>query len=154
MNEKIFSILLLIASVFFQKGSITVLANTQVTQVTQIQKEWNEPILVYGENLTFQQIEIVNSAFGIQDVSTVVRQVATTADASKYLDFDTTGAQMLSSVLVEKQSKNFGVQVIIKTPGLITSVTKTQYTNASITAGIKDVKISIAAPTKLLENML
>ena len=154
MNEKFFSILLLIASVFFQKGSITVLANTQVTQVTQIQKEWNEPILVYGENLTFQQIEIVNSAFGIQDVSTVVRQVATTADASKYLGFDTTGAQMLSSVLVEKQSKNFGVQVIIKTPGLITSVTKTQYTNASITAGIKDVKISIAAPTKLLENML
>ena len=152
--KKFFSILLLIASVFFQKGSITVLANTQVTQVTQIQKEWNEPILVYGENLTFQQIEIVNSAFGIQDVSTVVRQVATTADASKYLDFDTTGAQMLSSVLVEKQSKNFGVQVIIKTPGLITSVTKTQYTNASITAGIKDVKISIAAPTKLLENML
>ena len=139
---------------FSKKGSITVLANTQVTQVTQIQKEWNEPILVYGENLTFQQIEIVNSAFGIQDVSTVVRQVATTADASKYLDFDTTGAQMLSSVLVEKQSKNFGVQVIIKTPGLITSVTKTQYTNASITAGIKDVKISIAAPTKLLENML
>ena len=72
--KKFFSILLLIASVFFQKGSITVLANTQVTQVTQIQKEWNEPILVYGENLTFQQIEIVNSAFGIQDVSTVVRQ--------------------------------------------------------------------------------
>ena len=139
----------MIASVIFQKGSITVLANTQATQVTQIQKEWSEPILVYGENLTFQQIEIVNSAFGIQDVSTVVRQVATTADASKYLGFDATDAQMLSSVLVEKQSKNSGVQVMIKTPGLITSVTKTQYINAAITAGIKDVKISIASPNEI-----
>ena len=118
-------------------------------QTDEVQKEWEKPTLVYGESLSNQQVETVNVALGIKDISKVTRQVATTADMSKYLGFDATGIQMFSSVLVEKQAKGSGVHVTIKTPDFITSVTDTQYANAAITAGATDVKISVASPSEV-----
>ena len=65
----------------------------------------------------------------------------------KYIEGEQTKTEdMISSALVTKKEAGTGVQVEIKTPENITLVTKDQYANAAITAGISDVEIKIAAP--------
>lgn len=114
-----------------------------------INEKWGKPTLVYGGSLTDEQVLSVNSAFGIQNVENVNRQLVTAEDMTHYLGVPSDGAMMLSSVLVQKQDAGKGVQVTIKTPILITAITETQYANAAITAGATDVQIEVASPSKV-----
>lgn len=116
-------------------------------QTDVIDEKWGKPTLVYGQDLTDDQIQVVNNSFKVQDVSKVNRQVTTDADFAKYMGTDGSNTpSLISSTLVAKQDKGKGITVKIVTPENITRVTEVQYRNAAITAGASDVAIEVSAP--------
>lgn len=115
-----------------------------------IDELWGKPTLVYGGGLTGNQVDQVNQLFKVSNIDNVYRQVVEGKDLDTYIG--TQGANtavLFSSVLVQKTSPGQGVKVNILTPENITRITATQYENAAITAGAKDVTIDVAAPSKV-----
>ena len=141
---KITSAALLAGTVF---TSLTAFADIKTDTIDEV---WGKPTLVYGAGLNNAEVNQTNNAFNIADISNVNRQVNSGQDFQTYLgQSGVSDNSLFSSVLVQKQSKGKGVNVDIKTPNNITSVTETQYANAAITAGATDVQIDVASVKKV-----
>ena len=127
--------------------SLTAFADIKTDTIDEV---WSKPTLVYGAGLNNAEVNQTNNAFNIADISNVNRQVNSGQDFQTYLgQSGVSDNSLFSSVLVQKQSKGKGVNVDIKTPSNITSVTETQYANAAITAGATDVQIDVASVKKV-----
>ncbi len=103
---------------------------------TVVDEKWGKPTFVYGGGLSDSQVKETEELLGINNPENVASVAATGADLVKYLkegSGDT--ANMISSVLVQKENAGKGVKVTIETPDNITQITQDQYANAAITAG-------------------
>ena len=155
MNKlKKFSIAL-IASVSFVGATISVLPSSALAasgdiDTTVTDEKWGKPTFVYGGGLSESQIKETEKLLGIKKVENVASVAVTGEDLVKYLkegSGDT--ANMISSVLVQKDNSGKGVSVTIETPENITQITQDQYANAAITAGVNDAKIVVASVKKV-----
>lgn len=105
------------------------------------QPELKEDVITYGGNLNSSQKDEVKEKLGADDND---KSVDVTLEDVK----DFTGVQydhIYSSSLIEPKSFGKGVDVEIVTPDNITKITKEQYTNAAISAGIQNAKIRVAS---------
>lgn len=105
---------------------------------------WQKPTYVYGAELSEEQILSISKLLGIQEGEDLLTSPITKEDLLKYLESET--EDRVSSALVTKKEAGTGVQVDILTPANIRLITKEQFANAAITAGVSDVEIKIAAP--------
>lgn len=102
-------------------------------------------VLVVGAALSEVEISQTADALGVPDDSNIVIHKVTGEDIAKYINVQNVqDSQMISSVLVEFRDEG-GIETHIATPDRITSVKSYQYSNAAITAGIYDSKITVAA---------
>ncbi|HHA6127335.1 TPA: DUF1002 domain-containing protein [Staphylococcus aureus] len=105
------------------------------------QPELKEDVITYGGNLNSNQKDEVKEKLGGDDKDKTVD--VTLEDVKEF-----TGVQydhIYSSSLIEPKSFGKGVDVEIVTPDNITKITKEQYTNAAISAGIQNAKIRVAS---------
>ncbi|MGB6177700.1 DUF1002 domain-containing protein [Carnobacterium sp.] len=145
----------LVASVSFMGVAVSVLpliglATSGDIDTTVIDEKWGKPTFVYGGGLSDKQIKETEKLVGIDNPENVASVAVTGEDLVKYLkegSGDT--ANMISSVLVQKENADKGVEVTIKTPENITQITQDQYANAAITAGVNDAKIIVASVKKV-----
>lgn len=145
MKLKKLSSMVILSTLFIPITSVK--ADIQTDTINEV---WGKPTLVYGAGLSDSEVNQTNKAFNISNIDNVNRQVNSGQDFLTYLGQDgVSDNSLFSSVLVQKQSKGKGVNVDIKTPQNITSVTETQYANAAITAGASDVQIDVASVKKV-----
>lgn len=103
--------------------------------------ELKEDVITYGGDLNSNQKDEVKQKLGADDSDKTIE--VTLGDVK-----DFTGVQydhIYSSSLIEPKSFGKGVDVEIVTPDYITKITKEQYTNAAISAGIQNTKIRVAS---------
>ncbi|EOB7561039.1 TPA: DUF1002 domain-containing protein [Staphylococcus aureus] len=103
--------------------------------------ELKEDVITYGGDLNSNQKDEVKQKLGADDSDKTIE--VTLGDVK-----DFTGVQydhIYSSSLIEPKSFGKGVDVEIVTPDYITKITKEQYTNAAISAGIQNAKIRVAS---------
>lgn len=109
---------------------------------------WEKPTYVHGAGLNEAQVQETARLLGITDMNTVTVIPVKGEDLVRFLKAENTGdASMISSVLVTKNAKGTGLQVVIQTPENITQITPEIYKNAAITAGVVDASLQIAAYT-------
>lgn len=104
-----------------------------------------DTIVTLGENLTPAQKETVLKDMGVgEDVTTIT---VSNAEEHKYLgDYvpkAQIGSKAISSTKITTKEKGYGIVV---NTNHITWVSKEMYTNALVTAGVKDADIYITAP--------
>lgn len=115
-----------------------------------IDEKWGKPTYVYGESLNKADIEKTQKMLGIKNPENVYSIKVSYSDMLNYIGGDPNAhPNMISSVLVQKQDKGKGLEVSIETPENITQITKEQYENASITAGVTDAKIQVGSIKKV-----
>lgn len=111
-----------------------------------VDEKWGKPTFVYGGGLSQNQITETATLLEISNMENVASIDVTGKDLQTYLgDGSGSTSSMISSVLVKKEDKGSGVKVVINTPQNITEITKDQYANAAITAGVSDSTIVVAA---------
>ena len=121
--------------------STTASADQNQDSENEKQPELKEDVITYGGNLNSNQKDEVKEKLGADDND---KSVDVTLEDVK----DFTGVQydhIYSSSLIEPKSFGKGVDVEIVTPDYITKITKEQYTNAAISAGIQNAKIRVAS---------
>lgn len=120
-----------------------------IMPVTQVFAD-SEAYLVLGKDLTTSEKATVLNLLGVSNINDYNVSYVTHAQEKKYLSSyissSQIGSRALSSVLMEKQDTNAGISVTTKN---ITYVTAEMYQNALITAGVKDVKLTVAGPFKI-----
>lgn len=99
---------------------------------------------IYGIALNNSQIEEVKDKLNLSDDINIASVNA--GDLKKYLGYDASNLDMISSISIKNLPKGSGINVEIRTPDMINSITEGQYTNAAITAGISDALIKVASP--------
>lgn len=125
-------------------------ASSNGIDTTVINEKWGKPTFVYGGGLSEAQIEETMTLLNIENPDNVHSFAVTGEDLQHYLnDGETDTSAMISSVIVQKQDAGKGVEVVIQTPENITQITADQYTNAAITAGVSDAKISVASVSRV-----
>lgn len=108
-----------------------------------------KPFLALGADLKASEKATVYQLLGVSETNLANYDViqVTNADEKKYLgeymDASVIGSRALSSVLVEKQADGTGITVDTHN---ITYCTQGMYTNALITAGIKNARVVVAGP--------
>lgn len=132
-----------ISATLLTTALISSTASAEQNQDTDNEKqpELKEDVITYGGNLNSNQKDEVKEKLGADDNDKSVD--VTLADVK-----DFTGVQydhIYSSSLIEPKSFGKGVDVEIVTPDNITKITKEQYTNAAISAGIQNAKIRVAS---------
>ncbi|MDO5018404.1 MAG: DUF1002 domain-containing protein [Lagierella massiliensis] len=111
-----------------------------------INERWGKPTFAYGESLNEDQKNKTMKLLGVKDPENVNSVKVTYKDLVNYIGGDLSNpANMISSVLVTKENEGKGVEVDIKTPENITQITKEQYRNAALTAGVEDATILVGA---------
>ena len=125
-------------------------ASSNGIDTTVVNEKWGKPTFVYGGGLSEAQIEETMTLLNIENPDNVHSFAVTGEDLQHYLnDGETDTSAMISSVIVQKQDAGKGVEVVIQTPENITQITADQYTNAAITAGVSDAKISVASVSRV-----
>ena len=109
------------------------------------EEKWEKNVYAYGAGLNESQIEKTADLLGIENLDKVNKIKVSGNDIYKYLKINSKDASMISSIYVMKPKKGEGLEITITTPDNITKVTGAEYTNAAITAGVKDAKIRVAA---------
>lgn len=116
-----------------------------VTYAAEISEELvDQPIVVYGANLTAEQKEDVRQFLNVE-VDMENEFVVTGEDIHKYIGGDP-NSRMFSSVKITPKKDGHGIVVNIVTPDRITEVTSEMYSNALLTAGVEDAFVEVAAP--------
>lgn len=111
-----------------------------------VNEAWGKPTFVYGGGLSEAQISKTADLFGIDDRENVEEMPATGEDLQTYLGYGSgSTSSMISSVLVQREGKGEGVEVMVETPENITKITEEQYMNAAITAGVEDATIMVGS---------
>lgn len=110
----------------------------------------SERYLVLGKDLSTSEKATVLNLLGVTNEADYNVSYITHADETKYLgnyiSASEIGSRALSSVVMEKQNANAGISVTTKN---ITYCSAEMYQNALITAGVKDVKLTVAGPFKI-----
>jgi uncharacterized protein YpuA (DUF1002 family) len=119
--------------------------NTILAAETDEKNENGMNSFVYGDSLTDAQYTDIKSKLGVKEGAVEVELKVD--ELNSLLANDESYNQVYSSIFIE--SNDGGVNVDIVTPENITAVSEEQYTNAAITAGIKDVNIYVASPIKV-----
>ncbi len=125
-------------------------ASSNGIDTTVINEKWGKPTFVYGGGLSEAQVAETAELLDIENRDNVNSMPVTGEDLERYLsegEGDT--SSMISSVLVQKQDADSGVEVIVKTPENITQITSDQYANAAITAGVTDAQIIVASVSRV-----
>lgn len=137
---------LLIAGMIVSANKI-VKADINIDTVNEL---WGKPTLVYGGGLSDEQVKLVNNYLNVKNTNNVVREIVEGSDVDKYLNTSGVSTSSLySSVLVQKKNDGSGIKVNIINDKNITKVTKLQYESAAITAGAKDLEITVTSPIKV-----
>ncbi|PTF57015.1 DUF1002 domain-containing protein [Staphylococcus chromogenes] len=124
-------------------GVAAAILTTSVIQNAEAANEYKpkEDIFIQGADLNQKQLDETKDLLGVDnDVTTykvdyndVIRYIGTEYDF------------IHSSAYIQPKTFGRGVDVEIETPENITRITREQYMNAAITAGIQDATIKIAA---------
>lgn len=109
------------------------------------EQNWDKDVFAYGSALNETQIQQTADILGIKDLNNVNKVKVDSEDLYKYLKLNGSDSDMISSIYVVKDKKDSGLQITITDEKMITQVTSEEYTNAAITAGIKDAKIYVGA---------
>lgn len=104
----------------------------------------DEPIVVYGANLTPEQKEEVRRLLQAEE-GMENEYIVTGEDIHRYIGGDI-NSRMFSSVKITPKKEGHGIVVSIVTPDRITEVTNEMYKNALLTAGVEDAFVEVAAP--------
>ena len=112
-----------------------------------IDEKWGTPTFVYGSALSEAQIKQTKELLKIK--GEVIELPVNGEDIVRLLGSGNPKANMYSSALIKGNDQSGGVTVQIVTPENITKVTQNQYSNALITAGAKDVTVTVASPVKV-----
>lgn len=102
-----------------------------------------KPVFAYGESLTDEEIEETRRLLGAGDDATEIEVMIN--ELNGLLQNDYPYYQVYSSVYIAPNNDAEGINVEIKTPSTITTITETQYENAAITAGATNVDITVAS---------
>jgi uncharacterized protein YpuA (DUF1002 family) len=107
-----------------------------------------QSVVVYGEQLSQTQKEEVRRLLKVDNPTAVKEVTVTGQDLVTYIK-GKPGANMYSSAKITRKDDGFGIQVNMITPENITEVTSEMYSNALLTAGVKDAVVDIASPVKV-----
>lgn len=140
-----------IFSFFFLAFFILLLSPLQSSAIQELNEDdFESKILVFGEQLTNEQRNQVETSFGIElNDENIKRIEVTSSDLHNYIGGDI-NSNMFSSALIYLDDDIDGLEVNIKTPQNITSVTIDMYKNAALTAGVEDAIIEIASPIQVV----
>ena len=116
---------------------------TSAIETDYIDEKWGKPTVVYGGGLSEYQVEQTREIFKISNKENVYELSVNGNDLQKYLGYYGDTGSLISSVMVKK-TEDTGVVVTILTPENILTITKEQYTNAAITAGVANCEIEVA----------
>lgn len=107
----------------------------------------SEKYLVLGKDLTNSEKKKVLDYLGVDDINDYQVSYVTNSEEhqylGKYLSSSVIGKRALSSVVMESAEKDAGISVTTKN---ISYCSESMYQNALITAGVKDVKLTVAGP--------
>lgn len=112
----------------------------------------DKPILALGENLTADQKATVLGLLGVNEADLADYDVITVSNQEEhqyldaYLSSSVIGTKALSSVLIRPADEGAGLNV---TTYNISYCTIDMYTNALLTAGLKDANVYVAGPTNI-----
>ena len=112
----------------------------------------DKPILALGENLTADQKSTVLGLLGVDEADLADYDVITVSNQEEhqyldaYLSSSVIGTKALSSVLIRPADEGAGLNV---TTYNISYCTIDMYTNALLTAGLKDANVYVAGPTNI-----
>ncbi len=107
--------------------------------------KWEKDVFAYGSGLNDKDIEKTAQILGIKNLDDVNKIKVDSEDLYKYLKEGGSDAGMISSLYIVKGKKDSGLQITITSKENITEVTAEEYTNAAITAGIKDAQVYVGA---------
>ncbi|MDQ0201332.1 DUF1002 domain-containing protein [Neobacillus ginsengisoli] len=113
-----------------------------------INEKYGLPVVVYGEALSPAQKEEVRKLLDVTDTSKVKEITVTGKDLVTYIKGDP-NSNMYSSAKITKKDPGTGIVINIVTPENITEVTSDMYSNALLTAGVKDAVVNVASPVKV-----
>lgn len=105
-----------------------------------------QEIIVLGSGLNEAQKTQTLNLLGVDTDLDYNINIVTGDDAERYINLHYADEDMISSVLVEFLETNSGVSTKISTPDNITKIKEYQYSNAAITSGIYDTRITVGAP--------
>ena len=132
-----------------KKMLFALLTMAMVIPVSQVKAD-SEAYLVLGKDLNANEKATVLKLLGVDNENDYNVSYVTHDEEKKYLSSyisaSQIGSRALSSVLLEQMDTNSGITVNTKN---ITYVTEKMYQNALITAGVKDVKLTVAGPFKI-----
>ncbi|MDD6513264.1 DUF1002 domain-containing protein [Sharpea azabuensis] len=132
-----------------KKMLFALLTLAMVMPVTNVKAD-SEAYLVLGKDLNANEKATVLKLLGVENENDYNVSYVTHDEEKKYLSSyisaSQIGSRALSSVLLEQMDTNAGITVETKN---ITYVTEKMYQNALITAGVKDVKLTVAGPFKI-----
>lgn len=133
-----------ISSVIIASSIVMTTAGTAYAEESKIKNaDFSDPVFIQGEDLNKNQLDETKEKLNVkQDEDTIKVGVD---DVSKYVSSSSNLTTIYSSGTIEKKNFGSGVDVTIDTPDTIQKVTQEQYTNAAITAGMKNVNIHIAS---------
>lgn len=106
-------------------------------------EEWDKPVFIKGADLKGQDLEQTEKDLNVKDNYETFS--VNTNDVSEYVPNSGNLSYIYSSATIKQKKWRSGVDITIDTPDKITKVTKEQYQNASITAGITNADIHIAS---------
>ena len=112
-------------------------------KASAVEEQIDDPIVVYGGNLTADQKEEIRRLLEVDPNDE--EAVVTGEDIAHYIDGDP-NSRMFSSVKITPKDKGHGIVVNIITADNITEVTSEMYSNAVLTAGVENALIEVAAP--------
>lgn len=141
--KKLFTAGILVLSVIF--SSMTASADA----IVEDEDTSYDRYIAFGEDLTAKEKQAVLAGFGISesDVSNYKTVEITNQEEHDYLgDYiasSVIGKRALSSVMVVKTEEGSGIDVSTKN---ISYCTSGMYTNALVTAGITDAKVTVVGP--------
>lgn len=111
-----------------------------------------KPFIAFGADLTAKEKKEVLRQLGITETELADYETiqVTNADEHEYLDeylaSSVIGSRALSSVMIEEADAGSGIEVETHN---ISFCTEEMYTNALVTAGIEDARVTVVGPFKL-----
>lgn len=111
------------------------------------EQDWDKDVFAYGSGLNESQIKKTSEILGIKNLDKVNKIKVDSEDLYNYLKLGGKDSDMISSIYVVKGEKDSGLQITITDQKKITQVTSEEYTNAAITAGVKDARIYVGSYT-------
>ena len=141
------SLILILSLSFISADKNTVYADNEPSIDTSvIDEQWGKPTFAYGAGLNDSDMKYTAELLKIDNLDNVDSIKVTGQDLVTFLGAGSgNDSSMISSVLIRKEPEGSGVNVNIISKDNITQITEGQYINASITAGVTNATIIVAA---------